>query len=93
MGRRFDQQRFETVIVNGEAGGFEDARRGFAERTLDRSGEQSSLQLVGERSLRQLQSGVQGMNAEVARATVGDTVNVDFTEDGFEGAPLLGGGG
>ena len=31
----FDQQRFEAVIVNGEAGGFQEASRGFTAGPLD----------------------------------------------------------
>ena len=39
----FDQQRFEAVIVNGEAGGFQDASGGFAEGSLDSGFDQSLL--------------------------------------------------
>lgn len=39
----FDQQWFEAVIVNSEAGGFQDARRGFAEGSLDSGFDQSLL--------------------------------------------------
>jgi hypothetical protein len=88
VGRSLDQKRFETVIVNRQSGGVEDSRSRFAEWTLDRSLDQSPLQLVGEGALGQLQIRVQRMNALVAPATITDPINVDRAEDGFERSAL-----
>jgi hypothetical protein len=76
------------VIVNGEAGGFQDASRGFAEGSLDSGLDQSFLEFVGEGSFWQLQRFVERMNAGFSLATVGHAVNVDLAKYGFESPPL-----
>lgn len=74
--------------MNGEAGGFQDASRGFAEWSLDSGIDQSFLEFVGEGSFWQLQRFVERMNAWFSLATVGHAVNVDLAEYGFESPPL-----
>ena len=74
--------------MNGEAGGFKDSSRGFAEWPLDSGFDQTFLELVGERSFWQLQRFVERMNAGLSLAAVGHAVNIDLAKYRFESPPL-----
>src|SRR6266478_8752285 len=79
---------FEASVVNRQPGGLQNSFGGFTEKSLDNGHGQAFLEFVGKGSGGQLQRFIQGMNAGGAIAAVSGAVNIDGTEDGFEGSPL-----